>query len=269
METRAARTVGRVGIVLLVALAAHSVAAGGGQGAQVAPSTALIEDLVAANRILAQQGIVDGFGHVSVRHDRDPRRYLLARSMAPELVTADDIMEFDLESAPVDARGRATYAERFIHGEIYKTRSDVRAIVHHHAASVIPFGVTDARLRPVYHMAGFLGVGVPIFEIRNVAGMTDMLVGNATLGGALARVLGPAPTLLMRGHGAVVVGEALPVAVGRAIYMDVNARIQLQAMSVGGPVVYLDQEEAGRIVAAGENGGYVRPWELWKRKAMP
>jgi ribulose-5-phosphate 4-epimerase/fuculose-1-phosphate aldolase len=232
------------------------------------PAAALVEDLVAANRILAQQGVVDGFGHVSVRHDRDANRFLLARSMAPELVTAADIMEFDLESLAVDPRGRAVYSERFIHGEIYRARPDVRAVVHHHAPSVIPFGVTGTRLRPVYHMAGFLGAGIPLFEIRSTAGMTDMLVSTPALGRALADVVDRAPAALMRGHGAVVVGETLPIAVGRSIYLDMNARMQLQAMTVGTPVTYLDPEEARRIVAAGENGGYQRPWELWKRRAL-
>jgi ribulose-5-phosphate 4-epimerase/fuculose-1-phosphate aldolase len=177
-------------------------------------------------------------------------------------------MEFDLESLAVDPRGRAVYSERFIHGEIYRARPDVRAVVHHHAPSVIPFGVTGTRLRPVYHMAGFLGAGIPLFEIRSTAGMTDMLVSTPALGRALADVVDRAPAALMRGHGAVVVGETLPIAVGRSIYLDMNARMQLQAMTVGTPVTYLDPEEARRIVAAGENGGYQRPWELWKRRAL-
>ncbi len=247
---------------------ASAVPASAGPVSAGPPSAALLENLVAANRILAQHAIVDGFGHVSVRHDRDPGRYLLARSMAPELVTSADVMELDLESVPVDARGRASYQERFIHGEIYKARPDVRAIVHHHAQAMIPFGVTAARLRPVYHMAGFIGAGLPIFEIRSVAGMTDMLVSTPALGRALAATVGAAPAALMRGHGTVVVGESLPVAVGRSIYLDANAKVQLQAIALGGAggaVTYLDPEEARRIVAAGENGGYLRPWELWKR----
>jgi HCOMODA/2-hydroxy-3-carboxy-muconic semialdehyde decarboxylase len=258
------------GVAAVVLVAGAWPMAGHAQGTPGAgaPNAALIEDLVAANRILAQQGIVDGFGHVSVRHDRDPGRYLLARSMAPELVAAADVMEFDLDSVPVDSRGRATYQERFIHGEIYKARPDVKAIVHHHAQAMIPFGVTGARLRPVYHMAGFIGAGLPLFEIRSVAGMTDMLVSTPALGRALATTVGAAPAALMRGHGTVVVGESLPVAVGRSIYLDANAKVQLQAIALGGPVTYLDPEEARRIVAAGENGGYLRPWELWKRNAM-
>ena len=228
----------------------------------------LIEDLVAANRILVDQGVLDGYGHVSVRHDRAADRYLMARSIAPELVTAADIMEYDLDSVPVDARGRATYLERFIHGEIYRARPDVRAVVHSHSPSVIPFGVTGASLRPLYHMSAFLAGGVPVYDIRQASGgMTDMLVRNATLGQSLARVLGSAPVALMRGHGAVVVGTSLPAVVFRSVYTEVNARLQMQAMALGGPVVYLDPEEAKRAEAS-IAGTIARPWELWKKKAL-
>src|SRR5262249_14722740 len=162
-----------------------------------------------ANRILAEHGVIDGYGHVSVRLDRDPNRYLLARSLAPELVTEGDIMEYDLDSKPVDPRGRAMYRERFIHGEIYKTRPEVNAVVHNHSPSVIPFGITSAALRPIFHMAAFVGEGVPTFEIRDAQEGTDLLVSTPYLGQALARVLGTRPAALMRGHGAVVVGENL------------------------------------------------------------
>src|SRR5499425_377370 len=146
----------------------------------------LIEDLVAANRILVDQGVVDGYGHVSVRHEKAADRYLMSRSIAPELVTAADIMEYDLDSVPVDPRGRTSYLERFIHGEIYRARPDVRAIVHNHSPSVIPFGVTGVPLRPIYHMSAFLGEGVPVFDIRNAGGpATDMLIRDAALGQAL------------------------------------------------------------------------------------
>lgn len=174
----------------------------------------LVDDLVAANRILAGQGVLDGFGHVSARHDKDPGRYLLARSMAPALVTAVDIMEFDLDSNAVDARGRTAYLERFIHGEIYKAQPEVQAIVHSHSPAVIPFGVVGVALRPIFHLGGFLGVGVPVFEIRDAGGpATDMLIGNPTLGAALAKTIGSAPVALMRGHGNVVVGRSIKEAV--------------------------------------------------------
>jgi ribulose-5-phosphate 4-epimerase/fuculose-1-phosphate aldolase len=242
--------------------------------AQTPPATAgpvdpkLIEDLVAANRILADQGVVDGYGHVSVRHEKSPDRYLMSRSIAPELVTAADIMEYDLDSVPVDARGRTSYLERFIHGEIYRVRPDVRAIVHNHSPSVIPFGVTGVPLRPLYHMSAFLSAGVPVFDIRQASGgMTDMLVRTAALGQALARTLGTRPVALMRGHGAVVVGASLPLVVFRSVYTEVNARLQSQAMALGGQVTYLDPEEA-RLAEASVSGTAPRPWELWKKKAL-
>ena len=240
--------------------------------AQTPPASAgpadprLVEDLVAANRILVDQGVLDGYGHVSVRHDRDPNRYLMSRSLAPELVTAADIMEYDLDSAPVDARGRALYLERFIHGEVYRARPDVKAVVHHHSPSVIPFSVSQQPLRPIYHMAAFLGDGVPVFEIRNVAGASDLLVRTPALGRALAQTLSAHATALMRGHGAVVVGPTVPHAVARSVYMEMNARLQQQAMALG-PVTYLDAEEARRADAS-VSGTYARPWELWKKRAL-
>ena len=226
---------------------------------------ALIEDLVAANRILADQGVVDAYGHVSVRHDRDPNRYLMSRSLAPELVTADDVLEHDLDSVAGDARGRSLYLERFIHGEIYRARPDVRAVVHHHAPSVIPFGVSSQPLRPIYHMAAFLGDGVPIFEIRTF-GMTDLLVRDAALGRALAQTLGEHTAALLRGHGAVVVGPTIQHAVARSVYMEMNARLQQQALALG-KVIYVEPEEARRADAT-VSGTYGRPWELWKRRVL-
>src|SRR5207245_1079469 len=178
---------------------------------------ALIDDLVAANRILVDQGVVDGYGHVSVRHPGDPQRYLMSRSIAPELVTAADIMAYDLDSTAVDPRGRTSYLERFIHGEIYRARPDVKAIVHNHSPSVIPFGVSTVPLKPLYHMSAFLGGGVPVFDIKAAAGgPTDMLVRNAALGRALATTPGARPVALMRGHGAVVVGDPPPRVVFRS-----------------------------------------------------
>jgi HCOMODA/2-hydroxy-3-carboxy-muconic semialdehyde decarboxylase len=227
----------------------------------------LIEDLVAANRILADQGILDGWGHVSVRHDRDPNRYLLARARAPELVTPEDILEFDLDSNAIDAGGRPLYTERFIHGEIYKSRPDVVAVVHTHAPSLIPFGISKVPLQPVYHRAAFVSGGVPVFEIRDAGGMTDMLVRNQNLGRALAQVLGTRPAALMRGHGAVVAGPSLPRVVSRSIFLALGATLQAQAMALGGPLTYLDPEEA-RQIEDREGFGLVRAWEAWKRRAM-
>jgi len=223
-----------------------------------------IADLVAANRILYAQSVLDGYGHVSARHDFNPDRFWLARGMAPGLVTAGDVMEFDLSGEPLDARGRSTYAERFIHSEIYRHRPDVKAIVHSHSPAVIPFGVTSVPLKPIFHMSGFLGAGVPIFEIRETAGDTDMLVRNPALGAALARQLNDKPAALMRGHGSVAVGISLPQVVFRAIYLEVNARLQSEAMKLGS-INFLTSEEA-RLAAAGNDIHVLRPWMLWKHE---
>ena len=230
----------------------------------------LIEDVVAANRILYDQGVVDGFGHVSARHDKNPQRFLLARSMAPGLVTAADIMEFDLEGNPVDPQGRTPYLERFIHSEIFKAQPEVGAIVHSHSPAVIPFGVVaTARLRPIYHMSSFLGFGVPVFEIRDSGGpATDMLIRTPQLGAALAKTLGDAPVALMRGHGNVVVGGSVREVVFRAVYTEVNARLEADALRLGqGQVVFLNDEEA-RNSTATNRAQITRAWDLWKAKAL-
>ncbi len=228
---------------------------------------ALVEDLVTANRILFDQGVVDGFGHVSARHDKDPNRFLLARSMAPALVTTADIMEFDLDSTPIDPQGRAVYLERFIHGEIYRLRPDVKAIVHSHSSAVIPFGVSHVALKPIYHMSSFLGAGAPVFEIRDAGGpATDMLIRNRELGHALAVALGDRSVILMRGHGSTVVGPSTRHAVFRAVYTEVNARVESEALRLG-DVTFLNEQEAAKATAT--NAGQVdRPWELWRKKAM-
>jgi ribulose-5-phosphate 4-epimerase/fuculose-1-phosphate aldolase len=240
--------------------------------ASAARSTAdpkLIEDLVAANRILVDQGVVDGYGHVSVRHDRDPSRYLMSRALAPELVTAADILEHDLDNNAIDPQGRPLYLERYMHGEIYKARPDVKAIVHNHSPSVIPFGASGVRLRPLYHMSAFLRVGAPVFEIRTAGGaQTDMLVRTPELGHALAKALSSSSVVLMRGHGAVVVGTSLPHAVFRSIYTELNAKLQAQALGLSKNVVYLSPEEAQRAEKTME-GTIPRAWELWKHKALP
>ncbi|MSP00402.1 MAG: class II aldolase/adducin family protein [Acetobacteraceae bacterium] len=227
---------------------------------------ALIDDLVAANRILYDQGVVDAFGHISARHDKDPNRYLLSRSMAPALVTAADIMEFDLDSNPVDAHGRTTYLERFIHGEIYKIRPDVKAVVHSHSLGVLPFANTAIRLRPMNHMAGFLGSGPPVFEIRDTAGPeSDMLIRNGGLGQALAKVLGSNHVLLMRGHGSVAAGQSIRHVVFRAIYTEVNARTAAEALKLGKPI-FLNAREAAAAMKTND-AQIDRPWSLWKQQA--
>jgi ribulose-5-phosphate 4-epimerase/fuculose-1-phosphate aldolase len=225
---------------------------------------ALIDKLVLANRILYRQGVVDAFGHVSVRHDRSPDHFLLARNMAPALVRRDDIVTFDLDGAALDAAGRRVYLERFIHAEIYRARPDVQSVVHSHSPNVIPFGVTGTALRPIFHMSGFLAEGSALFEIRDVAGDTDMLISNARLGEALAAALGPRSTVLMRGHGSTVVGASLEQAVYRAIYAEVNARLQTQARQLG-DVTYLNANEAAKAAAINDTQ-LPRVWELWARE---
>jgi HCOMODA/2-hydroxy-3-carboxy-muconic semialdehyde decarboxylase len=227
-----------------------------------------IEDLVAANRILAEHGVIDAYGHVSVRSASDPKRYFLSRSIAPELATRGDIIEYDLDSNPIEARGRESVRERFIHGEIYKARPDVNAVVHNHSPSVVPFSVTTIPMRPLFHMAAFVGDGVPNFEIRDAEKGTDLLVKTPYLGQALARTLGKSPAALMRGHGSVTVGETLPRAVGRSIYLEQSARMQLQALAIAGPggkIVFLDDSEV-RASVPGQD--YNRAWPMWRAKAL-
>jgi ribulose-5-phosphate 4-epimerase/fuculose-1-phosphate aldolase len=231
-------------------------------------STALIDDLVAGNRVLAQYGVVDAFGHISARHDKDPNRYLISCSRAPEIVKADDILEFDLDSNALNnKRGLTLYTERFIHGEIYKRRPDVMAIVHSHSPSIVPFGVAGVPLQAVYHMAGFLCCGIPVFDIRTKFGMTDLLVRNKEHGSELADILGDAPVALMRGHGNVVVGPSVPGAVYRAIYTEINARLQQQVRALGGTPTYLSREE-GEKANLTNLAAIERPWELWKKNAL-
>jgi len=225
-------------------------------------------DLVAAYRILAAQGVIDAYGHVSLRSPRNPQRYYLARSIAPELVTADDMIEYDLDSRPVDDRGRESVRERFIHGEIFKTRPEVMAVVHNHSPSVVPFSVTGVPMRALFHMASFVADGLPNFEIRDVKPGSDLLVKDPALGQALARTLGNKPAALMRGHGSVVVGENLPRAVGRSIYLELSARLQMQALLLAGPggkVTYMD---AAEVKASDPVQNYARAWPMWRAKAL-
>lgn len=234
------------------------------RGSRPAPPAdlALIENLVAANHILAHQQVVDGFGHVSVRHDKDRSRFLLSRSMAPALVTTEDILEFDFDGNALRPNGPAVYLERFIHAEIYRRRPDVNAIVHSHSPAVIPFSVTSVPLRAVYHVSAFLGSGLPVFDIRDVAGDTDMLIRNSGLGASLAASLADKPAALMRGHGSVAVGATLQLAVFNAIYLEVNARMQAEALRLG-PVTYLSDKEAA-LSTETTNNQATRAWDLWK-----
>jgi ribulose-5-phosphate 4-epimerase/fuculose-1-phosphate aldolase len=230
------------------------------------PRAQAIADVVAANHILADQGVVDGYGHVSVRDPTDPGKFLMARSMAPEMVTAADVLEHDLDGNTPAPPSVKLYLERFIHAEIYRARADVNAIVHCHSPALIPFGVTGVPLRPLYHMSAFLGAGAPVFDIHKAAGgATDMLVRTPELGRALAKALGSHPAVLMRGHGAVIVGHDIQQAVFRSVYTEVNARLQAQAMTLGSKVIYLDADEAKKAEES-SNGILGRAWELWLKK---
>jgi ribulose-5-phosphate 4-epimerase/fuculose-1-phosphate aldolase len=235
--------------------------------ASAAPDPALIQQLVTANHILFDQGVVDGFGHASVRHDKRPDRFLLARNMAPGQVTADDIIEFSLEGEAVNAAGRRVYLERFIHGQVYARRPDVMAIVHSHSHSIVPLSVVKgARLRSIFHMAGFIGQGAPVFEIRDFGGeSTDLLIKNNALGAALAGLFTSSDIVLMRGHGSTVVGASLPHVVYRAVYAEINARYQLAASGMG-EVTYLTEGESAACVANIEPQ-MQRPWDLWAEEA--
>jgi len=235
-------------------------------GGSVIAST--MADLAAASRILATQGVVDAFGHVSLRHPEVPGRYLMARSVAPALVTPDDIMEYDVDSNPINANGRSSFLERFIHGEIYKARSDIQSIVHSHSPSVIPFGLVRVPVEAMFHNAAFLAAGVPVFDIREKFGATDMLVGNREKGLALASVLGSKDVVLMRAHGSVACGPTLQSAVFRAVYTEVNARIQhwtvaLAARASDAAIAALDPEE-GRLADVINQTAGTRAWELWR-----
>jgi ribulose-5-phosphate 4-epimerase/fuculose-1-phosphate aldolase len=223
----------------------------------------LLQDLVDANRILFNQGVVDAFGHVSMRHDKHPDHFLLARNMAPGTVEAGDIVEFDLDGTPLNGEARRVYLERFIHSEIYRARPDVMAVVHSHSPSVVPFSIVGSvRFKPACHMCGFLGHGADIFEIRDVGGpATDLLIRDRHLGKALADSLGSSNAVLMRGHGSTVVGPTLKQAVYRAVYTEVNAKLVSEALRLG-PVEYLSPEEAHTALAIEKE--IERPWQLWK-----
>ncbi len=245
----------------LPALAAHAQAPSPIAG--VPP--ALVEDLVLGSRILAEFGVVDAFGHVSARSPANPQHFLMSRSLAPALVTTDDIMEFDQDGNAVDARDRQVFLERFIHAEIYKVRPDVMGIVHGHSPGVVPFSVSKTALRPLFHNTAFLAAGAPVWDIARDFGVTNMLVSDNAKGKSLAEALGNNSVVLMRGHGDVTVGPNVRIAVFRAYYTDVNARLQAQAIGLGGEITFLSAEEAAK--ADQVNFAVLdRAWNLWKQK---
>jgi ribulose-5-phosphate 4-epimerase/fuculose-1-phosphate aldolase len=230
-------------------------------------SPGLLEDIVIGSRVLADFGVLDGFGHVSARDPANPSHFLMSRSLAPALVTADDIMEFDQDGNAVDARGRAVFLERFIHAEIYKARPDVMAVVHSHAPGVVPFSVSKTPLRAIFHNAAFLAAGVPVWDIAREFGATDMLVRDNGIGKSLARALGDKSVVLMRGHGDVTVGPDVKIAVFRAYYTDVNARLESQAIGLGSEVTYLSADEGAKADTV--NFAVIdRIWNLWKMRVQ-
>jgi ribulose-5-phosphate 4-epimerase/fuculose-1-phosphate aldolase len=266
----ASRRLARFGAVVAIALLAGR--ADTSAQTPAAPlagvDAALLEDVVVGSRILADFGVLDGFGHVSARHPTNPNHFLMSRSLAPALVTADDIMEFDLDGNAVDARGRTVFLERFIHGEIYKARPDVMSVVHTHSPGVIPFSVSKVPLRAMFHNPSFLAAGVPVWDIRKDFGETNMLVGNSALGKSLAATLADKPVVLMRGHGDVAVGPTVKMAVFRAYYTDVNAKLQSQAIALGGEPNYLTPGEGEK--ADTTNFAVIdRIWNLWRMRILP
>jgi ribulose-5-phosphate 4-epimerase/fuculose-1-phosphate aldolase len=226
----------------------------------------LIDELVTANHILFDQGVVDAFGHVSVRHNGRPDRFFLAHNIAPGSVTAADILEYGFDGEPVRPDDRRLYAERFIHSEIYREYPEVVAVVHSHSHAIVPLSVVKSTpLRAIFHMAGFIGEGAPVFEIRDVAGTgSDLLIRNRELGHALARCFKTSSIVLMRGHGSTVIAPSLRQAVCRAVYAEINARYQI-AMAQLGEATYLTAEEAKACQTSIENHAQ-RPWDLWKQQ---
>jgi HCOMODA/2-hydroxy-3-carboxy-muconic semialdehyde decarboxylase len=229
---------------------------------------AAFQDLIVANQILTAKGVLDAFGHVSVRTPGVSHTFIMARSnVAAKLVTVDDLVEYDFDGRALSQPKVHSHSERYIHAEIYRARPDVGAIVHSHSPSLVPFGVTrEVPLRPIYHMAGFLASGVPVFEIRRAAGNgTNMLVDDPERGKSLATVLGSQPVVLMRGHGNTVVGTDIRRATFRAIYTEIAARLQLQAIQIanGTHIEYLSPEEGDAFSNRGSGGGTNRAWDLW------
>ena len=230
-------------------------------------SDQLLADLAAASRILAARGVVDAFGHVSLRHPDNPNRYFMCRAKAPALAEPEDIIEYNLDSEPCNANGRGSFLERFIHGEIYKARPDLNSVVHSHSPSVIPFGLVDTQIKAMFHNAAFLAAGVPVFDISEKYGVTDMLVSDGDKGQTFAECLGDKDIALMRAHGSVACGSTLELAVFRAVFTEVNSRIQHWTMDLAGstPIASLSTEE-GALADVPNNGACMRAWDLWRRE---
>ena len=228
---------------------------------------ALARELVTANHILAREGVTDALGHISVRHPDRPDRFFLSCSRSPELVKLDDIMEYDLDCNPIDQRGRTMYFERPIHGAIYQARPDVVSVVHNHAYEVIPFGLTRRPLRPCVHPAAGIGAHVPVWDSRTSFGDTNLLITDMEKGKDLARGMGESNSVLMRGHGCVVVGGSIKQAVLNAVYFKINASLVLQCLQIGDDITYLSEGEielTKKIVYA--DNSVTRMWDYWSRR---
>ncbi|HEY7389790.1 MAG TPA: class II aldolase/adducin family protein [Bryobacteraceae bacterium] len=240
-------------------------------GAPGTPNKALVEDLVAANHVLANEiSVLDAYGHVSVRDPRNPNHYYLSRAISAGMVTGTDIIEYDLDSKPVGATRSDGYLERFIHGEIYKARPDIMAVIHAHSPDLIAFAASSVPLRNMIHTGSFINDGIPIFDVRKFGGtVDDMLIRNPALGRSLASVLGNKTAVLMFGHGVAITGPSLATAVSNAYFLNMNARIQEQAIRLGGRVSYLEREPGARpsveVTPAGA-GANNRAWEYWKHR---
>jgi HCOMODA/2-hydroxy-3-carboxy-muconic semialdehyde decarboxylase len=225
-----------------------------------------VAELVAANHVLAMLGLVDAFGHISMRANDNTHHFLMARSMAPALVTEADIIRLDLDSRPLDEAAGSASIERFIHGEIYKARPDVMSVVHTHSPTIIPFSVSRTPLRPVSHVGAFLSPEVPVYDTRDTVGASNLLISDNMLGRALAEKLGLSTVVLIRGHGNAVVAPTIGMAVYRAYFTEKGAELLMQARQLDGPIAYVQPDEA-ELANSLRNNGYVRQWELWKEEA--
>ncbi len=234
--------------------------------ASIEANRAVLDELVTANRILAREGVVDSFGHVSIRNPGNPTSFFMSRARAPECIELDDLMEFTLEGVPIDPGTRKGYSERFIHAGIYEARPEAQAVVHHHSPSVIPFGVTATPLRPLLHMCASMGTDVLTWDSRTKFGDTNLLVTNMAMARDLAAALGDRPVALMRGHSCVIAGGSLREVVFNAVYLELNADLQMKAHALG-PITFLSDGEVQAILSTRASFTYERAWERWCRRA--
>jgi ribulose-5-phosphate 4-epimerase/fuculose-1-phosphate aldolase len=265
----------RVFVLAVVALSTLSSQTTGKVASGMAlPEKALVGDLVAANRVLAHEiHVLDAYGHISVRSATNPRHYYLSRAISAGMVTAADVIEYDLDSNQVGGSKGDGYLERFIHGEIYKSRPDVMAVIHAHSTEMITFAAAGVPLRNMIHTGSFINDGVPVWDVRRFGGTADdMLVRNPALGKALAGALGSKTAAILFGHGVAITGSSLATAVSNSYFLNMNARIQMDAMRMsGGSVSYLERDPGAKAPAATPAGAGAnnRAWEYWKHRVAP